>query len=116
MKRIFVEFSSVTRVLRDNDVSDDAIRLLQRQIMEGAGDVIAGTGGLRQIRCAGAGRGKSGVLRLIFADYPEVGKCLLVAAFAKNVKGNLSPTERNQLSKAKAALDKQMRQIAGKAS
>lgn len=83
MKRTFIEFASVTRVLKSEGVPDDAIRMMQRQIMEGRGDVIAGTGGLRKIRCAAEGRGKSGGVRILFADYSDAGKCLLVAAFAK---------------------------------
>jgi hypothetical protein len=109
MKRTFVEFARVTRAFREGGVPDDALRNMQKQIMEGIGDVIAGTGGLRKIRCAGSGRGKSGGWRVIFADYPEAGVCLLVAAFAKNAKENLDRTERNELAKIKAALDRQIR-------
>jgi hypothetical protein len=114
MKRTFVEFAAVRRVLESEGISDDAIRLMQLQIMRGAGDVVQGTGGLRKIRCATPGHGKSGGIRVVFADYPEAGKCLLLAAFAKNVRGNLSRGEQNDLMKLKAALDRQMKTLHAK--
>jgi len=80
--------------------------------MQNEGDVIRGTRGLRKIRCATTGRGKSGGVRIVYADYPEIGQCLLLVAFAKNEKENLMPAERNELAKLKAALDKMMVQRA----
>jgi hypothetical protein len=105
VKRTFIELSGVTRLFKSAGVSDDHLRELQRQIMYGTGDVMQGTGGLRKIRCAVAGRGKSGGLRVVFADYPATGKCVLVAAFAKNVKENLSQAERQVLARTKSMLD-----------
>ncbi len=108
MKRTFVEFARVGRVLKAQGVSDDAIRAMHRQIMNGDGDMVRGTGGLRKIRCGTRGRGKSGGIRVLFADYPGAGVCLLVAAFAKNVKENLTVEEQKELAKLKAALDVRM--------
>lgn len=110
MKRTFVEFAGVTRVLRLHGVSDDAVLAMQRGILQGAGDMVRGAGGLRKIRCAAQGRGKSGGIRVLFADYPGAGVCLLVAAFAKNVKENLTPAQLNELASLKARLDAQMLQ------
>ena len=110
MKRTFVEFAKVTQILRSVGVADEARRELERRIMQDEGDVIRGTRGLRKIRCAATGRGKSGGVRIVYADYPEIGQCLLIVAFAKNEKENLTPTERNELAKLKAALDKMMAQ------
>jgi hypothetical protein len=55
MRRMFVEFASVTQVLRSQGVSDDSVRAMQRDILQGGGDVVKGTGGLRKIRCAAQG-------------------------------------------------------------
>ncbi len=106
MKRTFIEFPSATHVLKGERIADEAIRDMQRRIMRDEGDVIRGTNGLRKIRCAGQGRGKSGGIRVVYADYPDAGKCLIVAVFAKNVKENLSASEQSELAKLKAALDK----------
>ena len=110
MKRTFVEFAGVTRVLRSNGVSDDALLTMQRSILQGEGDLVKGSGGLRKIRCAAQGRGKSGGVRVLFADYAGVGVCLLVAAFAKNVKENLTRAQLQELADLKARLDSQMLQ------
>ncbi len=110
MKRTFIEFAGVTRVLHAHDVTDEALLAMQRSILQGEGDLITGTGGLRKIRCATRAGGKSGGIRVLFADYPAAGICLLVAAFAKNIKANLSKAERNELAVLKSKLDGQMRQ------
>ena len=98
--------ASVSAALKFAEVSDDDLRQLQREIMSGKGKTIPETGGYRKIRCAAGRHGKSGGVRVIFADYPRTGKCVLVAAYSKNVKGNLSKVERNRLRKVKAELDK----------
>ena len=96
-------------------VSDDSVRAMQRDILQGGGDVVKGTGGLRKIRCAAQGRGKRGGVRVLFADYPGVGVCLLLAAFAKNVQENLTPGQRKELAALKARLDAHMlKRISGK--
>lgn len=63
-----------------------------------AGDLIAGTGGARKLRHAGASGGKSGGLRTIHyfggADVPV----FLLAVYGKGTKANLSPAERNALA------------------
>ena len=110
MRRTFVEFAGVTRVLQSHQVPDDALLAMQIAILQGEGDVVKETAGLRKIRCAASGRGKSGGLRVIFADYPEASICLLVAAFAKNTKANLTKAQRNDLAGLKAKLDAQIRQ------
>lgn len=109
MRRVFVEFGPVTRALRQAGVRDESIRVIQQAIMRGAGDVISGSGGLKKIRCAAENRGKRGGVRIIFAGYPEAGLCLWIAAFAKNVRENLTRGERQGLSKLKAALDNEIR-------
>jgi hypothetical protein len=113
MKRTFVAFPVVTRLFQNLGVPDEAIREMEREIMQEAGDMVKGTGGLRKIRCVAFAKGKSGGVRVIYADYPEIGLCLLVVAFAKNVTGNLSRAEQNTLRKVKSALDKQVKGRAG---
>jgi len=111
MKRTFVEFPGASRVLKAEGISDDALRDLQRNIMQGAGEIVKGTGGIKKIRCPVPGRGRSGGIRVLFADYPDAGKCILLVAFAKNVKENLSKSEQNELAKMKAVLDKQFKEV-----
>lgn len=63
------------------------------------GVVIPGSGGIRKIRFGFSGRGKSGGARIIYLFSGERLPIFVLAVFAKNEKANLSPAERNALSK-----------------
>jgi hypothetical protein len=63
-----------------------------------AGDLIQGTGGLRKLRFAKGGRGKSGGVRVIYYIYVASHPVLLMALFATNGKDNLSKAECNALA------------------
>ena len=65
-----------------------------------AGDLIQGTGGIRKLRWAQAGRGKSGSVRVIYYFHSEMMPLYLLTVFGKNEKSNLSKEERNDLAKA----------------
>lgn len=64
-----------------------------------AGDVIPGTGGVRKLRWARGGRGKSGGVRVIYYFHSEAIPLYLLTVFGKNEKANLSKGERNELAK-----------------
>lgn len=67
------------------------------------GDVMQGTGGVRKVRLAGKGKGKSGGYRIIYyfggGDIPVY----LLTVFSKGEKANLTQGERNAL-RAMAAI------------
>jgi len=63
-----------------------------------AGDLMEGTGGVRKIRWARAGRGKSGGVRIIYYVHSEAMPLYLLTVFAKNERANLSKAERNDLA------------------
>ncbi len=65
-----------------------------------AGALMEGTGGIRKLRWARAGSGKSGGIRVIYYFHDESMPLYLLAAFGKNEKANLSKEERNLLAKA----------------
>ncbi|WP_010137895.1 type II toxin-antitoxin system RelE/ParE family toxin [Oceanicola sp. S124] len=69
-----------------------------------AGDVMQGTGGVRKVRIAMQGRGKSGGARVIYYYHDETMPLFLFAVYAKNEKDNLSKGERNDLKKAVHAI------------
>ena len=64
-----------------------------------AGDLIPGSGGVRKLRIALEGRGKSGGARLIYYYYNDDWPVLLLEVFAKNEKANLSKAQVNTLAK-----------------
>ena len=111
MKRTIIQDRGVTEVLERSGVSDAELREVENAILRGGGSTIAGTGGLKKIRCGTAGRGKSGSARLIFADYPRTGRVYFLAAFGKNDKANLSKAERNELHTVKRKLDRAMERV-----
>jgi hypothetical protein len=57
------------------------------------------TGGLRKMRFAIGGRGKSSGVRIVYHYVNEARPIYLLALFAKNEKDNLSRSERNVLRK-----------------
>ena len=79
-------------------LTDGDLRELQTLIMErpDAGKVIPGTGGMRKIRFAPPSwnRGKSGSTRVCYACFVKGTLIYLMAAFGKNEKENLSPTDK----------------------
>ncbi len=105
LERVFCQDPLVEETLRNNGVTDDALRETELAILRKAGSTIAGTGGLKKIRCRSRDRGKRGSVRIISADYPHAGRTYMLAAFGKNEKDNLSRGECRALFKLKRDLD-----------
>lgn len=63
-----------------------------------AGELMEGTGGVRKLRWARGGRGKSGGVRAIYYFHSEAMPLYLLTLFAKNERANLSKAERNALA------------------
>jgi hypothetical protein len=87
-------------------LGDEDLQALDGAIMRdpvGAA-VMKGTGGLRKIRFAppSRGKGKSGSMRVGFAQFPEFGRIYLVTLFLKKDSENLSAGDRKAIE---AALD-----------
>jgi mRNA-degrading endonuclease RelE of RelBE toxin-antitoxin system len=74
-----------------------------------AGDVMPGLGGVRKLRFAPKGRGKSGGFRVIYYVLTESQPILALLIYGKNEQGDLSPAQR----KVVAALAAEMKQGAG---
>lgn len=74
-----------------------------------AGKLIQGTGGIRKLRWALKGKGKSGGSRVIYFFYNETIPLFLMTIFTKNEKINLSKAERNELAKLVKELIKSYR-------
>ena len=78
---------AVTRLLADADRGAIVDHLAADPT---AGDLIEGTGGVRKRRWARDGRGKSGVVRVIYYFHSEAMPLYLLTMFAKNERANLS--------------------------
>ncbi|HET6249144.1 MAG TPA: hypothetical protein VFE47_15730 [Tepidisphaeraceae bacterium] len=88
-----------TRLWRAERMGDDDLRSLETLIMTDplASPVMRGTGGLRKIRFAppSRGKGKSGSMRVGYAQFPDYGLILLVTLFMKKDDANLSRRDQN---------------------
>ena len=61
-------------------------------------DLMEGTGGVRKLRWARGGRGKSGGVRVIYYFHSDRIPLYLLTMFGKGEKDNLSKAERNELA------------------
>ncbi len=73
------------------------------------GDVITKTGGVRKLRYAREGQGKSGSYRVIYYYYNDNNPLILFTLFGKNEKVNISDAEKNALHKIIQLYKKEMK-------
>ena len=89
-------------------LDDEDLRELELCILAApdAGNVMAGTGGLRKMRFAPSRwrRGKRGSLRMASSHDARLEKVLVIAVYAKNDKANLTPAERRDIKRLRDAL------------
>jgi mRNA-degrading endonuclease RelE of RelBE toxin-antitoxin system len=82
-------------------LSDDEFALLQGFLFSNpkAGAVIQETGGLRKVRWAIKGKGKSGGVRVIYFFVTAAAQIRLIAIYKKGVKDDLNAGEKKVLKK-----------------
>ena len=101
MTRTFVQTHEFSRRWKDLGFTDDDLRMLELMLMENpqAGPIMQGTGGLRKMRFAFHGRGKSGSARVCYVDFAVYERIYLITAYTKNSKDNLTKNERNEIKR-----------------
>lgn len=82
-------------------LSDDEYRALQLELVQRpeAGDIIRGAGGIRKLRWSLPGRGKRGGVRVIYFWYPPSEALLMLFAYPKNERDDLTAAQRQLLRK-----------------
>ncbi len=90
----FIETSVFTKSLGAL-LSDDQYRLLQNALLRDpfAGSLIRGGGGIRKLRFAVDGRGKSGGVRVIYYAIPVDAEIYMLLIYPKSKKDSLSAEE-----------------------
>ena len=85
-------------------LSDEDYAALQQHLVAQptAGDVIAGTGGLRKIRWTTMGRGKRGGTRVIYYHVVAQAQIRMILIYRKGIKDDLTPSEKTVLRKINA--------------
>jgi len=91
------EYIKRAKEILSQDERDDLLYYLSSNPK--AGNLIQGTGGVRKLRWASKGKGKSGGSRTIYFYYNETIPLFLLTIFGKNEKANLSKSEQNELAK-----------------
>jgi len=102
MVRTFFSSSEFDKQWERMDLDDNDRRLLENEIANNPkiGKVMRGTGGLRKMRYAPEGRGKSGGSRVLYVDYVVHERVYLITAYLKSQKENISSEERKIYKKA----------------
>ena len=77
-------------------LSDEDYAALQLHLVSqpDAGDVIAGTGGVRKVRWTTVGRGKRGGTRVIYYYVVGQAQIRMILIYRKGIKDDLSPKEK----------------------
>lgn len=102
MHATFVELPPPFERHRQEYLNDEGFLGLQNELLKNpeAGDVIAGTGGLRKLRYADSkrGKGKRGGLRVIYYWWVSVDQFWLFTVYDKDEADDLSTDERKALA------------------
>jgi hypothetical protein len=95
---VIVETRAFTARIGDL-LNPEEYRELQLQLVRHptAGDVIPGTGGLRKARWGSQGRGKRGGCRVIYFWHPTSRRLLMLFAFSKNERADLTADQKKVL-------------------
>jgi mRNA-degrading endonuclease RelE of RelBE toxin-antitoxin system len=98
---IIVETPISTRQI-NRLLSSESYRELQIALVDDPrrAPVIPRSGGLRKVRWEGSGRGKRGGIRAIYAWIPERDWLLMLLAYSKNERHDLTPEQLRTLRRA----------------
>ena len=103
MKYEFIESSLFSKMVYDYLSEDDYTEFQQFLIDQPeAGSVVQGSGGVRKVRWARAGSGKSGGVRVCYFTRNTAGQILLLVIYAKSVRSSIPGAV---LKKIKEVLD-----------
>ena len=97
----FIEAPFFTRAL-EHYLDDEEYARLQEHLnaQPEAGDVVPGSGGVRKLRWAVAGRGKRGGLRVIYYLRSARGEIWMLTLYGKNVRENIPAHLLRQMKEA----------------
>jgi hypothetical protein len=96
----------VARILTEQE-RDRVISEIAANPLKGA--IVKNTGGVRKVRVAIEGRGKSGGARVIYYYHDPHCPIFLLEIFAKNERADLSQAQRNEMAKVTATIKREAR-------
>jgi len=98
---IFIETRMFTKLL-PNYLSDDEYRGLQSYLLQkpDAGNIVRGSGGVRKVRWAKSGQGKSGGLRAIYYWKKTDHEIWMLTLYSKSERATISAHTLKQIAEA----------------
>lgn len=98
---IFIETTKFTKILSDY-LSDDEYRMLQWHLQEkpDSGDVVRGSAGVRKIRWAPDGQGKSGGVRVIYYWKKSDSEIWMLTIYSKSEQATIPSHILKKISEA----------------
>ncbi len=104
---VFIETPTFTHQLQTL-ITDDEYRELQTNLMINpeCGKIIKGSGGVRKVRQAAKGHGKSGGIRVIYYWMSDNAQIYMLLAYPKSVQDDLSAEQTAKLYDLVKALKK----------
>lgn len=95
MERTFIRLPSFEKAWKALGLGEDEYAELEKMLLLNpkAGTVIEGSGGVRKLRFALPGKGKSGGARVIYVDVIVDETIYMIYAYPKSTKENLSKSE-----------------------
>ena len=106
LSRTFIEVPLFSKRWKEIGLDEKDLLALQILLLKDpkSGPVMEGTGGIRKVRFPLENRGKSGSVRVCYADFEEYEVIYLITAFKKKEQENLTNEEKNVLKKLVKAL------------
>ena len=97
---VFIETKLFTQLVKKY-LSDDEYRELQQYIMKNpeVGNIVRGSGGIRKLRWAREGRGKSGGIRTIYYWAKARDQVYMLTIYSKSEKENIDKKTLAQIAK-----------------
>ena len=74
-----------------------------------SGDEISGTGGVRKLRFAARGHGKSGGVRVIYYFFDKENPLYAMLIYGKNEQANLTPDQKREIAAVAVAVKSEAR-------
>ncbi len=111
MTRIFVLLKEFDTLWKGIGFDDGDLRELENFLIVNPQyrKVISGTGGLRKMRWALPGMGKSGGIRILYVDFPEHEVLYFISLIKKNEKENISKEDKKTISQIIELIEKNLR-------
>ena len=111
MIRTFVMVHGFERKWQDCGLDDDGLLELHTSLLLNPidGEVIVGTHGVRKMRWALPGKGKSGGIRIFYVDFPHFGILYLLTLLQKNEASNLDKNDRNALGELVQSIERALK-------